>query len=133
VALALSASARADFQGSTHLMPFEEDTINYNNAVATGPVAELQKRIDSGKTHFKYDKDYGWLLSILDELKVPKSSQMLVFSKTSLQRERISPTRPRSIFFNDNIYVGFIPGAPLIELSITDPKLGGVFYTLDQT
>jgi len=130
---ALGASLRADFQGSTHLMPFEEDTINYNNATPSGPVAQLQRRIESGQAKFKYDKDYGWLLSVLDELHVAKSSQMLVFSKTSLQRERISPKTPRSIFFNDNMYLGFIPGAPLIEITAVDPKLGAVFYTLDQT
>jgi hypothetical protein len=96
-------------------------------------VARLQKRIETGAVMLKHDETYGYLLALLDELKVPKSSQMLVFSKTSLQREHISPSTPRSIFFNDDVYVGFIPGAPLIELSIADPKLGGVFYTLDQT
>ncbi len=122
-----------DFQGATHMMPFEEDTINYNRAPAKNVVSELQKRIgDSGVT-LKHDDTYGYLLAVLDELKVPKSSQMLVFSKTSLQRERISPETPRAIYFNDDVYVGYIPGAPLLELSIADPKLGGVFYTLEQT
>jgi len=115
------------------MVPFEEDSINYNNAVATSAVARLQKRLDSGKAALKHDESFGYLLSVLDQLKVPKSSQMLVFSKTSLQRELISPTTPRSLFFNDNIYVGFIPGAPLIEVSVADPKLGAVFYTVDQT
>lgn len=58
---------------------------------------------------------------------------MLVFSKTSLQRELISPKTPRALFFNDDVYVGFIPDAPLLEISVADPKLGAVFYTLDQT
>jgi hypothetical protein len=131
---AIVVCARADdFQGATHMMPFEEDTINYNNAPAKSAVAQLQKRIESGAVTLKHDEAYGYLLALLDELKVPKSSQMLVFSKTSLQRERISPSNPRSIFFNDDIYVGFIPGAPLIELAVSDPELGGVFYTVDQT
>jgi hypothetical protein len=131
---AVSSHVRADdFQGATHMMPFEEDTINYNNAVATGAVAQLQQRLDADAATLKHDDSYGYLLSVLDELKVPKSSQMLVFSKTSLQRELISPATPRALFFNDDVYVGFIPGAPLIEVSIADPKLGGVFYTLDQT
>ncbi|HWN95509.1 MAG TPA: hypothetical protein VNT99_10785 [Methylomirabilota bacterium] len=130
----LTCSGRADdFQGATHMMPFEEDTINYNNATPTGAVPQLQKRIDAGASTLEYGDAYGYLLALLDELKIPKSSQMLVFSKTSLQREHISPSTPRSIFFNDDIYVGFIPGAPLIELSFADPKLGGVFYTIDQS
>ena len=70
---------------------------------------------------------------MLDALKVPKSSQMLVFSKTSFQRERIAPKTPRAIFFNDDVYIGFVQGSPLLEFSSVDPKLGGVFYTLEQT
>jgi len=133
-AVALTPCALADdFQGATHMTPFEEDTINYNRAAVTGTVTKLQKRIDAGEVTLQHDEAYGYLLAVLDELKVPKSSQMLVFSKTSLQREHISPSNPRAIFFSDDVYVGFIPGAPLIELSVADPKLGGVFYTLDQT
>lgn len=132
--MATTAVLRAqDFQGATHLMPFEEDTINYNNAVAAGPVADLLKRIDSGSAKLRYEPEHGWLDSLLRELNVPASSQMLVFSKTSLQRERISPQTPRAIYFNDNVYLGFIPGAPLIEISAVDPKLGAVFYTVDQS
>src|SRR5262249_44232824 len=65
-------------------------------------------------------------------LGVPKSSQMLVFSKTSLQRTFISPQNPRALYYNDNVYLAYIPGAPRMEISDVDPKLGGVFYTLDQ-
>ncbi|MBI3875322.1 MAG: hypothetical protein HY300_05070 [Verrucomicrobia bacterium] len=56
---------------------------------------------------------------------------MLVFSKTSFQRERISPRNPRAVFFSDNAYVGFVPGSPLLEVTSVDPKLGGVFYSFD--
>ena len=59
--------------------------------------------------------------------------RVLVFSKTSLQRDRISPSTPRALYFNDDTYLGYIPGSPLIEISTGDPKLGGVFYTLEQT
>jgi hypothetical protein len=58
---------------------------------------------------------------------------MLVFSKTSFQRERISPKTPRAVYFSDDVYVGYVLGSPLLELTSVDPKLGGVFYTLDQT
>ena len=131
--LCLTQPARADFQGATHLMPFDEEAINYNKTKADGPVARLQERIDKGNVKLKHDDTFGYLLSLLEELKVSPSSQMLVFSKTSFQRERISPKTPRALFFSDDVYVGFIPGAPLLEISTADPKLGGVFYTLDQT
>ena len=115
------------------MMPFEEDTIAYSKTPDSGPVARLQKRIDEGKVKLKHQAAYGYLLSVLDELKVPKSSQMLVFSKTSFQRERISPHNPRAVFFSDDVYIGYVPGSPMLEISAVDPKLGGVFYTLDQT
>ncbi len=131
-ALALSAARADDFQGATHMVPFDEDTLHYSQTHASGPVARLQDRIDQGTVKLKHDDAYGYLLSVLAELKVSTNSQMLVGSKTSFQRERISPKSPRALFFNDDVYIGFIPGAPLMELSMADPKLGGVFYTLEQ-
>jgi hypothetical protein len=130
--LVLPLLARADFQGSTHMMPFDEDPINYSKTRDKSAVARLQERIDSGKVKLKHQGAYGYLLSVLDELKVPKSSQMLVFSKTSFQRERISPSNPRGVYFGDDVYIGFVPGSNLMEISAVDPNLGAVFYTLDQ-
>ena len=111
---------------------FDEDVNYYSKAIADGPVARLQKRIEQGQANLKYDPVYGYLDSILDELRVPKSSQILVFSKTSSQRERISPKTPRAIYFNHEVYLGWIPGSPTLELSCVDPKLGAVFYTMEQ-
>ncbi len=37
-----------------------------------------------------------------------------------------------AIVFNEDVYVGYIPHAPMMEISAVDPKLGGVFYPLDQ-
>jgi hypothetical protein len=115
------------------MMPFDEDTIAYSNTKPTGPVARLRQALENGELKLNHDQTYGYLLSVLRELKVSTNSQMLVFSKTSFQRERISPQTPRAIYFSDDVYVGFIAGAPLMEISTADPKLGGVFYTLDQT
>jgi hypothetical protein len=75
----------------------------------------------------------GYLDSLLRELKISPSSQALVFSRTSFQRDRISPTRPRAIYFNDDTYVGYVPGGDVIEIASSDPRLGTTFYTLDQS
>ena len=134
--LALSAGAAQssgdDFQGATHLMPFEEDTIHYAKSIGNNPVSRLQERIDRGESKLRFQGESGYLESLLRELNISTNSQMLVFSKTSFQRERISPQTPRALYFNDDVYVGFIPGAPLMEVSAADPALGGVFYTIDQ-
>ena len=115
------------------MMPFDEDTIAYSKTEATGPVSRLVKSIAEGKTALNFDAKYGYLPSVLEALGISFDSQVLVFSKTSFQRERIDPENPRALFYNDGAYIGFIPGSPLLEFSEVDPKLGAVFYTLDQT
>lgn len=129
--LAVIAPARADdFQGSTHKVPYDEEIIDYSNKQPDSPIEKLQAKIDRGEVKLEYDGKFGWLPSLLKELNISKASQVIVFSKTSLQRAFITPSNPRSIFFNDDVYLGFIPGAPVMEVSASDPKLGGVFYTL---
>ena len=132
LAAALGRVGADDFQGATHLMPFDEDTIGYSKAKDTSPVARLQERIDKGEVKLSHDERFGYLPALLKALNIDTNSQMLVFSKTSFQRERISPKTPRALYFNDDIYLGFVAGSPLMEISAADPKLGGVFYTLEQ-
>jgi hypothetical protein len=55
---------------------------------------------------------------------------MLVFSTTSLQLSLITPSNPRAIYFNEDTYLGFIPGGR-VEIVSIDPELGGVFYIMD--
>ncbi len=131
--LALTALLRAeDFQGSTHPVPYDEEIIDYSKKTPSGPIAELEEKLAKGELKLKFDNKYGWLPGLLDALKVPKSSQMLVFSKTSLQRHNITPKNPRALYYNDDVYLGYIPGAPVMEISAVDPQLGGVFYTIEQ-
>ncbi len=111
---------------------FEREPIGYSSATPDDAVSQLQKRLDGGKAKLEHDKKAGYLASVLRELNVPVSSQMLVFSKTSLQRHRISPQTPRALYFNDSVYVGYCAKGDMLELSAIDPKLGAVFYTLEQ-
>ena len=57
---------------------------------------------------------------------------MLVLSKTSFQGPRISPKKPRAVYFNDNVAVGFVPEGDVMEFAATDSKQGVIFYTLDR-
>ena len=110
----------------------DREPINYAASPDDNVVTQLMKKLDSGETTIPNEKGLGYLRGLLRELKIPESSQVLVFSKTSLQRHRISPTSPRALYFNDDVYVGFCQNGDVAEVSATDPKLGTVFYTLNQ-
>jgi hypothetical protein len=110
---------------------FELPPIRYSNSDSDDAVSRLKKRIEAGEVHLERDPKYGLLPSLLQALDVPVESQVLVFSKTSLQIHKISPSNPRAIYFNDSVYVGYVPGSDTLELSATDVRLGAVFYTLN--
>ena len=111
---------------------FEGPPIEYSKAKPSNPVSQLQERLGQGEVVLKHDRSSGFLRSVLQELQIPTSSQSLVFSKTSLQLRRISPETPRALYFNDSVYLGFCQGGDVLEISVADPVLGTVFYTLDQ-
>jgi hypothetical protein len=118
VALALSSvEVQAGYEGPP---------INYRTAKPQDVVAKLDPQ------RLEPDDDFGYLQSFLKALDVPASSQVLVFSKTSFQLRRISPRSPRAIYFNDDVYVGWVRGGEVLEVSAVDPQLGSVFYTVAQ-
>jgi hypothetical protein len=110
----------------------EHGAIDYVHAKPNDAIAQLQQKIDKGEVHLDFDGYWGYMPSVLRALKIPSSSQTLVFSKTSLQITRISPQTPRALYFNDDAYVGWVQGGPIMEIADVDPSLGGMFYTLDQ-
>ena len=95
-------------------------------------IAELDRRIEAGALRLDFDEGSGYLRPVLDALHVAVDSQMLVMSKTGVQGLYTGPANPRAIFFNDAVTVGYIRGAPLLELAVQDPEQGVIFYTLDQ-
>jgi hypothetical protein len=95
------------------------------------PVAELGRQIEQGTAKVQFDAERGYLPWLLDALEIPPESQMLVFSKTSVQSIRIGPNTPRMIFFNDSVAIGTVKGGA-IELAAQDPERGMMFYLLDQ-
>ena len=111
---------------------FENPPINYHEATVNDPIAELTAKIESGEAKLTFDEKQGYLKSLLDALDIPSSSQTLVFSKTSLQLQRISPLRPRALYFNDDTYIGWCQRGDIIEIATTDPQQGAIFYSLKQ-
>ncbi|MGB7157021.1 MAG: hypothetical protein WBD40_03075 [Tepidisphaeraceae bacterium] len=110
---------------------YERAPIHYSTATPNDPVAQLIKRIERGEAALEFTPGLGYLPAVLRELDIPASSQGLVFSRTSLQRQKISATKPRAIYFNDDAYVGYVQDGGMIELAAADPTLGAVFYTID--
>jgi hypothetical protein len=92
--------------------------------------AKLRKDIEVGRVTLDRSGEKQFLLSLLAALEIPESSQMLVFSTTSLQLSLISPSNPRALYFNEDTYLGFVPGGR-IEIVSIDPELGGIFYIFE--
>lgn len=109
---------------------YENPPISYSDATPDNIISRLQIRLESGATKLDVSAPSGLLKSLLNELKIPISSQMLAFAKHSQQRHHITSKNPRAIYFNDKAYVGWVPGG-IIEIAVADPMLGGVFYTLN--
>jgi hypothetical protein len=78
------------------------------------------------------DERTGYLRSLLKALDLSPDSQLLVFSKTGVQSAYTSPRNPRALYFDESVVVGYVPGAPVIEMAAHDPQQGVVFYALDQ-
>ena len=116
-----------------HAQPeYEREPIRYSKTIPTDAVHQLAENLAAGKTSLEWEQEHGYLKSLLAELKIPVSSQTLVFSKTSLQVSRITPQTPRAVYFNDDVYVGWVQHGDLIEISAADSKLGGTFYSIKQ-
>lgn len=108
--------------------------IKFGSTAPTDVVAQLNAKLQAGDVKLAFEPGgRGYLKSMLDALGIDASSQTLVYSGTSLQATYIKPDSPRAIYFNDNVAVAWIRGAPLLEVAAQDPRLGTVFYTLAQT
>ena len=128
-ALALQMLGAAALQ-MTH--DADNEAIRYAESAPADSVSALQKRLEAGKAALVYHPKYGYLPAVLKALGIPVSSQILVFSKTSLQRDFISPKTPRAVYFNDDSYIGWTRGGSVLEVSSVDPKLGANFYVIEQ-
>src|SRR4051794_37789648 len=131
VATLFAAYAWAELDGS-YVLPRDHAAIQYGAGEGKDRVAAFQQKLREGKIHLEYDGHHGYLPAVLKALNVPISSQVLVFSKTSFQAPRISPRMARSLYFTDDVYVGWVPGGDVLEFASVDPTQGVVFYTMDQ-
>jgi len=107
----------------------DHPAIEYATRPLRDPVARLNREMNEGRIQLPFEPRSGFLRGVLRALDVPIESQIVAFSKTSLQSPRITPENPRTIFFNDSVAVAWVGGG-FIELAATDPQQGINFYTL---
>lgn len=120
--------SRAMFPGTLDQHP----AIDYRGAALSDPVTVLQRNLSAGAATLELDGRSGFLRAVLAKLDVPVESQILLFSKTGIQHPFTNPANPRALYFNDRVVVGYIPGAPVLEVASHDPRQGIIFYTLQQ-
>src|SRR4051812_39838710 len=108
---------------------YEQPPFHYSTATPRDGADSLRKELAEGRLKLG-ENEKEIVRALLRRLGVPEESQLLVFSKTSFQRDRISPHHPRALYYNDTSYVGWVPGG-LIEITTMDPILGPIFYSLD--
>ena len=102
----------------------------YYDRTTNDRFAKLRKELDAGRVTLDRSGEKPFLLSLLKGLEISETSQMLVLSTTSLQLSLISPSNPRALYFNEDTYLGIVPGGRVEIISI-DPELGGIFYIFD--
>jgi len=112
----------------------EFPVIGYGKTAPQDRFSQLMQQLEAGELSLSYQEEggRGYLDSLLQALDIDPSSQVLVWSKTSLKQRFIQPSNPRSLYFNDEVYVGFVPGSSTLEIGAMDPQQGPVFFDFAQ-
>src|SRR5262245_2550368 len=92
---ALSVLAAVVITAAADNQPYERPPVSYSTATPHDAIKGIQEKIAAGKIRLEGD-DRQVLRNLLAVLDIPEASQVLVFSKTSLQRDLIDPTHPRA-------------------------------------
>ncbi len=125
--------APVDAQRAGAFMGSPDDAaIKYSTAPLNNAVVDVNKKLEDGAVQFMFDERSGFLRSALEALKIPVDSQLLVFSRASLQGRKINEQNPRALFFNDRVALGWVRGGDVLEVAAHDESAGVAFYTLAQ-
>jgi len=102
----VDAQRAGTFKGSS-----DDPAIGYSTTTAlNNAVVEVNKKLQDGTVQLRFDGRSGFLQSALEALQIPVESQLLVFSRFSLQRKLINEQNPRALFFNDRVALGWVRG-----------------------
>jgi len=128
ILLGLAGALAATAQPAYH--EIDEAPHHYRQRALRDRFTRLKDDFESGRVALDRSNEKAFVVSVLRALDIPVSSQMLVFSTTSLQLSLISPSNPRALYFNEDVYLGYVPGGR-IEIVSLDPELGGIYYIFD--
>jgi len=124
--VAVVAQHAGAFRGS-----LDDPAINYSAGPLDNVVADVNAKLKDGRLKFEFDSHNGYLNAALDALRLPIDSQLLVFSRGSLQGKLIDDQNPRAIYFNDRVALGWVRDGDVLEVAAHDTTQGAVFYTLE--
>ena len=119
-------------RGGMFLGSADDPGIQYSTAPLSNAVDELNRRLQDGSARLTFEGRSGYLRSAIDALKLPTDSQLLLYSKGSLQGRLVGPSSPRALFFNDRVALGWVRDGDLLEVAAHDARAGVVFYSLEQ-
>lgn len=128
--LPISAALAAETK-EPRIIDFKAEPHSYLESQPKDRFAQFQARAEKGDVKIDTTNDKAFLSSLLEALNIPISSQIMVFSASSLQSEIINPRNPRALYFNEDTYIGWVPGG-LIEIIAADPEMGPMFYVFDR-
>lgn len=96
IAIAAAVWAGAERLEDTLYVPPDHPAIQYTKQ-PSDPVNQLDKKLAAAQAHLDYaPASGGYLASVLKQLNINTDSQVLVFSRGSIQTNRISPPHPPS-------------------------------------
>ena len=109
---------------------FRRSREEYNIQISKDEFNKFRVALAKNQVQLDNSSEKAFVASLLKALDISQSSQTLVFSTTSLQLSRISPRNPRAVYFNENLYVGWVPGGQIEVIGI-DPEWGAMTYIFD--
>jgi hypothetical protein len=127
VCTAWTAAIALSAQMDDSPLDLDHPAIAYSTRRSTDVVDALNARVQSRQVTLPFNGTTGYLKPVLDALNVGVDSQLVLFSKTSLQARMIQPRNPRVIYFNDSVVVAWVRGG-FIEIAAHDATQGAVFY-----
>ncbi len=103
--------------------------MDYSSRPLDDRLTRLMAQVDAGEVTLEHDAEgRGYLDALLKALEINPASQVLVFSKTALKTRFVTAATPRALYFNDDIYIGFIQNSRSVEIAAMDPVVGPVFF-----